>query len=543
MLKQMPGMQRGAGGSQTASDSARWTTVPMPAGLTMLPAEMELRPATAPYLPLIRGGTNFAESRPGDTVHLADGDTLRLTASVVHRSIEGRELTMFAFNHGYPGPLLSVRQGGSVVVDFVNQLDDSSSVHWHGIRLDNQFDGVPGLTQAAVAPGGHYIYRLRFPDAGVFWYHPHVREDIQRSLGLYGNILVRSPHADYFGPANREQPLVLEDLLVGDDGLVPFGKGVATHALMGRFGNVFLLNGVPHYALTARRGEVIRFFITNASSARTYNVSFAGARMKLVGGDAGNFEREAWVESIVIAPAERYIVHVRFDRPGRVAIVNRVRALDHLFNHFYSETDTLGIVTVSPVPADPDLSRQFDSLRVDHYASSEIDRYRRYFDRPVDRTLELEVELHGLPFFTHQLLQLDSAYFSPVEWGGTMPVMNWASTTDQVRWVLRDPANGRENMDIAWTFRRGEVIKLRLVNVRQSLHAMQHPIHLHGQRFLVLAVNGIRNEDLVWKDTVLVPAGATVDLLVDLSNPGRWMLHCHIAEHLAAQMMTAFTVE
>ena len=98
-------------------------------------------------------------------------------------------------------------------------------------------------------------------------------------------------------------------------------------------------------------------------------------------------------------------------------------------------------------------------------------------------------------------------------------------------------------MDIGWTFRRGNVIKLRLINVRQSLHAMQHPIHLHGQRFLVLAVNGVRNDNLVWKDTVLVPAGATADLLVDLSDPGRSMLHCHIAEHLSSPMMTAFTVQ
>jgi hypothetical protein len=226
-----------------------------------------------------------------------------------------------------------------------------------------------------------------------------------------------------------------------------------------------------------------------------------------------------------------------------VAIVNRVRALDHLFNHFYAEADTIGIVTVSKEPAKPNLSPGFATLRTDVAASSEIDRYRSYFDRPVDRTLELAVELRGLPFVTRQLLQLDSAYFTPVEWGGTMPVMNWASTTNQVRWVLRDPESGRENMDIGWTFHRGDVVKLRLVNVRRSLHAMQHPIHLHGQRFLVLAVNGVRNDNLVWKDTVLVPAGGTVDLLVDLSNPGRWMLHCHIAEHLAAQMMTAFTVE
>jgi FtsP/CotA-like multicopper oxidase with cupredoxin domain len=123
-----------------------------------------------------------------------------------------------------------------------------------------------------------------------------------------------------------------------------------------------------------------------------------------------------------------------------------------------------------------------------------------------------------------------------------MPGMNWASTGDQVRWVLRDPATGKENMDIDWSFRRGDVVLLRITNTRQSIHGMQHPIHLHGQRFLVTSVNGVRQTNLAWKDTVLIPVGFTIDLLVDLSNPGTWMLHCHIAEHLSSQMMTSFTV-
>jgi FtsP/CotA-like multicopper oxidase with cupredoxin domain len=144
---------------------------------------------------------------------------------------------------------------------------------------------------------------------------------------------------------------------------------------------------------------------------------------------------------------------------------------------------------------------------------------------------------------TERFMQLDSIYFAPVEWSGTMPMMNWASTAREVQWILRDPATGRENMDIAWRFRRGEPLKIRLVNERRSFHGMQHPIHLHGQRFLVLAVNGVPTDDLAWKDTVLVPAGSVVDILVDPANPGRWMLHCHIAEHLAAGMMMQFTVD
>jgi len=418
------------------------------------------------------------------------------------------------------------------MVRFTNHLPDSTSIHWHGIRLENAFDGVDGVSDA-------FTYKVRFPDAGIYWYHPHIREDIQQALGLYGTILVRERGARV--RANREQLLMVQDLLVADSGggLIPYGQDTPTHALMGRFGNVFLVNGEAGYRLAVRHGEVVRFYLTNVSNTRTLNLSIPGARMKLVATDAGPFEREAWVESVVIAPAERYVVDVRFDQPGKASLVNKVIGLDHLFGRFFPIVDTLGLITVSPQRAKPDFGAAFAALRrlPPPFAAASS-----YLNRPPDQTLVLTLRTEGLPYITERLMQLDSIYFAPVEWGGTMPMMNWASTGKQVHWILKDPATGRENMDIAWHFRRGEPAKIRLVNERRAFHGMQHPIHLHGQRFLVLAVNGVPNSDLAWKDTVLVPAGAVVDILLDTENPGDWMLHCHIAEHLSAGMMMHFTV-
>jgi suppressor of ftsI len=546
----MPARPSGGESADRSGDTAvRWTSVPMPAGLTMVPGEMALRPATAPLLP--EGTVDAPDARPRQVVRLADGDTLHLTAGLVTRVIAGQRLRMYGYNGEYPGPTISVRQGATIVVDLVNHLDQPTTIHWHGIRLDSAYDGVPDTAHPAVPPGGRFLYRVHFPDAGVYWYHPHVREDMQQNLGLAGAILVADSaetmgrREEAGGDRARSENIVLSDLLLGDHGLVPFGRTDVTHALMGRFGNVFLVNGAVRPRITARRGDVIRFQFTNAANARTFNLSFPGARMKLIGSDAGHYEREAWVESVVIAPAERYIVDVQFNRPGTVVLANRVRGLDHFFNRFFVESDTLAEVWVSGTPADPGegaRGARFATARPDAAAAAGIDPYRRYFGRPPDHTLELTMESHGLPFVTRMLMQLDSSYFAPAEWSGTMPGMNWAATTAQVRWVLRDPDTGRENMDIGWSFPRGSVVKLRLVNQRVAFHAMQHPIHVHGQRFLVLAVNGIPTRNLVWKDTVLVPAGGTADILLDLSNPGRWMLHCHIAEHLAAQMMTAFTV-
>ena len=513
------------GGAGTAHHHEDVIMPPVPPGLTMLPSEMALRPDVAPYLPPTDTTIPFA--RPRETLHLVNGDTIRLEAGLVRRTLNGHTYTMYGYNGQYPGPLIEAARGSEVVVRFSDRLPDSSSIHWHGIRLDNAFDGV-------AAVGREFTYHVRFPDAGIYWYHPHVREDIQQELGLYGNIVVQPEYS----PANREAVLMLDDLLVADSSIIPLGRESPTHALMGRFGNLFLVNGEPGYRLLVRRGEVVRFYLTNASNARTLNLSFPGARMKVVATDAGPFEHETWVASVVIAPAERYVVHVRFDTPGKVALVNQVVGLDHLFGRFFPEVDTLGVVSVSAHAVAHDLTTSFAALRrlPPPFAA------QAFLSRAPDETLVLTLETHDLPFVTERLMQLDSIYFAPVEWGGTMPMMNWASTGRQVRWVLKDPATGRENMDIAWHFPRGTPVKIRFVNERRAFHGMQHPIHLHGQRFLILAVNGIPNENLAWKDTVLVPAGGVVDILLDTANPGDWMLHCHIAEHLSTGMMMHFTV-
>jgi suppressor of ftsI len=510
-------------GAVSPKDTAM-TMMPAPPGTAMLPGEMALRPAVGPWLPHAAGAVVLA--RPSAVVSLRAGDTLHLTAGVV-RHVVGRDtLTMYAYNGEIPGPTISVRRGDSIVVDFANGLDQPSSVHWHGVRLDSRFDGIE-----PVPPAGHFFYHVRFPDAGVYWYHPHIREDMEQNLGLYGNILVQ--------PTLAATPVMLGDLLLRDDRLVPYGSTAATHALMGRMGNVQLANGSRGTRFTVRQGDVVTLLLTDVANARVFNLSLPGARMKVIGSDAGMFSREAWVPSVVIGPAERYVVQARFDRAGQVPLVNQVQGLDHLFGRFVPLVDTLAVVDVRP--SGTASGRDFDVLHA--HPQADMARYQRYFSRAPDRTLLLTLETRNLPFVTQSLMRLDSAYFTPVEWAESMPNMNWASTSDQVRWVLRDPATGRENMDIGWTFKRDTAIVLRLVNDRNTLHGMQHPIHIHGQRFLVLAVNGVRNQNLVWKDTVLVPAGGAVDILVDLSNPGRWMLHCHIAEHLAAGMMTSLTVQ
>ncbi|MCH8962002.1 MAG: multicopper oxidase domain-containing protein, partial [Bacteroidetes bacterium] len=226
-----------------------WTMPPMHPAISMPPGMMVLKPQGTPFLPDPDDAEAIPEARPRQLIRLADGDTLDLDAGLVRRTIRGRRFVMYGFNGQVPGPLLHVPQEATVVVNFTNHTEWPTAVHWHGVRLDNRFDGVPGVTQDPVEPGGSFQYRVFFRDAGLYWYHPHHREDVQQDLGLYGNMLVRSPDLAYFSPVNREEVLMLDDLLIGEEGLVPYGATSANYMLMGRFGNVFLLNGEPDYTL------------------------------------------------------------------------------------------------------------------------------------------------------------------------------------------------------------------------------------------------------------------------------------------------------
>ncbi len=532
-----------AQGHQHGSGPDRMPPMARGMEMPMIPGMEGVRPAMTPFLP--GAGVDPATlplAGPRQLLDLADGDSIDLTAMLVWRRLRGQDHVMYGFNGQIPGPMIRVREAATITVRFLNHLDLPSAVHWHGIRLDNRYDGAPGVTQDPVPVGGEFLYRIHFPDPGIYWYHPHVREDIQQDLGLYGNLVVQSSDPDYYSPVNAEEVLMLDDLLLDEEGIIPYGGDVANFAIMGRFGTLFLVNGEPDYALTARRGDVVRFLLTNVANTRTFNLSFGNARIKLVGADIGNFEKEQMVESVVIAPAQRYVVEVHFTEPGPQVITNQVQGLNNFQGEFQSMIDTLGVVTVRDEPATPDHGAAFRTLRTNRSVTESVEPYREHFARAPDKDLLLTVSIQGMPIPITAFMSVDTTYFPPQEWVDGMRDMNWVATTKEVRWIMRDRATGKENNDVEWTVARGDVLKVRMHNDERSVHPMSHPIHFHGQRLLITARDGLPEEDLVWRDTILLPVGSTVEFLVEATNPGRWMAHCHIAEHLEAGMHMVFTV-
>ena len=541
----------------TGAMASAWPMPPAYEGVPMLPGVMASRPRVSPLRPTI-SPADLTDAVERQMVDLPDGGTLDLTAGFVKKTVEGRELVMMAFNGQIPGPLIRVREASTIFVNFSNETSMPTAVHWHGLRLDNRFDGVPGVTQDPVQPGETFRYQIYFPDPGIYWYHPHHREDVQQELVLAGNMLVEPLAEDYYGPVTREEVVMLDDLLLDEADVVAFGDESANYMLMGRFGNLFLTNGEPEYGLDVTAGDVVRFHFTNVSNTRTFNISFrsttdpdaAPLPIKAVASDIGKFERETMVESVVLAPAERYVVEVRFPDRGAYTLLNHVQGINHRQGVFLPEVAQLGTIAVSgsgsgvAESAEAETHRHaFETLRTNSEVVADIDRYRARFAADPDHELLLTLEVEDLPMAIEQSMNLDWVYFNPVEWTGTMPVMNWATSGAEVRWVLRDPMTGAENDDIDWRFAVGDVVKIRLTNDRGAFHAMQHPLHIHGQRFLVIEQNGVPNDNLVWKDTVLLPTGSTTDILLELSNPGRWMVHCHIAEHLESGMKFVLEVE
>jgi FtsP/CotA-like multicopper oxidase with cupredoxin domain len=464
---------------------------------------------------------NFVKK--AQVVKLKDGETFILIASIVKQKIGGQTIRRYAYNGMIPGPIIEVTKGTHVKIKFINQTDSDQTLHSHGLRLDYRYDGAVGIGQKApVKPGESFVYELKFPDTGVYWYHPHVREDYSQDMGLYGNYFVKDI-AKKEEPFNKQIPIVLDDILL-DKNAQPFYKNYANYAAMGRFGNVMLINGISDFSVDVNKGDVVRFYLTNTANTRTFQFAIPNTKMKLIAGDASSFEKEEWVKSIIIAPSERYTVDVLFDKEGTYPI----QSLSPEKNY------NLGKIKVTNKKSKNSYIKIFNEIHNDKDVIAEIEKVKPYFDKPIDKKLLLTVKM-----------EMEHAEENPpkIEWEDTMPEMNSMMTSKDVVWELLDLDTKKTNMDVHWNFKKGNYYKISIFNDPKSKHPMQHPIHFHGQRFLVLSTSGIKNTNFVWKDTVLVKTGDTVEILLEASNVGKWMSHCHIAEHLTSGMMMTFDVE
>src|SRR6476619_2815377 len=331
--------------------------------------------------------TGLPESRATELVELSDGDHFDLRIAPVAKRLGDATVRMLAYNGSIPGPTLKVQEGSEVIVDVENQGDMDATVHWHGLRLENRYDGTHE-TQRPMAVGETFSARVAFPDPGLYWYHPHIREDYGQELGLYGNVLVEPTDPDYWPPVHREVVLTLDDILLEDGKVAPFSRTETTYTAMGRFGDVPLIGGDADLSLAARRGEVVRFYLTNTANTRVFKVALPGARMKLVGGDSGHVEHEQFVDDVVLAPSERVVVDVLFDQDGELG-------LEH---HTPDRVYPLAAIHVSREQAEPSLAEQFERLRCNDDMVAVREGIAQHVDKEPDKVLGFIAEMDlGVP--------------------------------------------------------------------------------------------------------------------------------------------------
>src|SRR5215204_1787476 len=311
-------------------------------------------------------------------VRLYDGDSFDLRIHPVRKRIGDTEVRMLGYNGSIPGPTLHVDQGSEITVQVTNNGDVEATVHWHGLRLENRYDGVPQETQAPIQRGKTFTYRIQFPDPGFYWYHPHIREDFAQEMGLYAPIIVEPSDPSYWPAADRQLTITLDDVLIEEGKMAPFHHSGPNFVAMGRFGNVMLVNGEGRFSGEAAVGEVVRLYLVNTANTRIFNFALPGARMKLVGGDSGRLEREEFVDEVLLAPSERAVLDVLFDAPGDV----------HLEHRTPEHTYDLGTFSVAG-DATGDTASSFEELRTDPELSAERELIARDFEREPDKVISI----------------------------------------------------------------------------------------------------------------------------------------------------------
>ena len=412
---------------------------------------------------------------------------LDLTARLADIQIDGKTVHAWTYDGGIPGPLIKTHVGDRLIVHFKNELDEPTTVHWHGVRVPIEMDGVPEISQPEVKKGESFTYDFVVRDAGLYWYHPHVMSAAQVGFGLYGALLVEDP-ADGVN-VEDQVTLVLSDIGFDAKGrLEPADSGGSAGMVFGREGDYVLVNGRRHPVLRARPGAPQRWRIVNAAKSRFFYLDLDGQPFTVIGADGGIQERSVTTDILLVTPGER--VDVIVNPKGKAGAPLTLRAM--LYNRGYGSVEyrsvedvlTIEFTKEAPVAAKPiTVARELPVPSIDGATPVNV-----VLTLPPMKDNKSEFQVNGVPFWKAKPYA--------------------AKLGEKQLWIVKN--------DSDW----------------------DHPFHLHGFFFQVIDEKGQPVRPLALKDTVNIPMKTTMRLLVTFDErPGQWMFHCHILDHADGGLM------
>ena len=449
--------------------------------------------------------TPLALARPA--LSFADDGFLTLKASPTKAQLlaPGEKTTdVWAYGQTVPGPVLRVRQGERLKVRFFNDLPMPSTIHWHGIRIENAMDGVAGLTQEPVPPGETFDYAFAAPDAGTYWYHPHFRTFEQLARGLYGMLIVEEPVPPGF---DADLPLAIDDWRLTEDGAIHEASLGAmmdkSHA--GRLGNWVTVNGASGPTLKLPTNGSVRLRLVNTSNARVLRLKIGPLEGKVIALDGQPLAApQEDTDVLPLAPAQRADIALR-------------------------------------APAEPGSKTELLALAGDN----EISIATLQAGGPAVETRPMpQLPANPLPRLSdlQEALQVDLRMAGGAR--GTMREATYKGQVLTIRELVRagqawsfNGISGRTE-DPLFTARRGQMVVVNMVNDTAWPHAM----HFHGHHVQVIEKNDQKVLNGPWRDTVLMERQDVVKVAFPAENVGKWMIHCHMLEHQAAGMATWFAV-
>ena len=403
--------------------------------------------------------------------------------------IDGYRTNVWSYNGTVPGPEIRLKFGETLRLNFTNNLPQETTVHFHGVRVPNAMDGVPGVTQEAIKSGESFVYEFTPKDAGTFWFHPHVRSSEQLERGLYGVLIVEDTEPL---PYSQDVVWVVDDWRFDATAQIsePFNQmRDVTHN--GRWGNILTVNGQTDEKLVVRPGERIRLRLVNTSNARVYNLDFGKLNAQVVAVDGLYVRKTFNPKEFDFSPGNRLDVDI-------IIPVDSAQQMYTVSDLFTDDVISLGSIVVYGDTVDtPEFTYPENS----------------------------DVPMWSVP----PEVRPDKEYVFDGGMGSMMMGSGGVWSINGKAYPQYDPL----------TLKKDEFTMLQLVNKSFGLH----PMHLHGQFFKVIAKNGERVDEGFFRDTVLVHPEETVDIALVPMDVGTWAFHCHVLEHAETGMMTAITVE